>query len=154
MINANKGTSELEKQKRSASKVRPGNRGRKYKHVLFSQVIKWTLDFPTYLVVVWGKTEREAELSVVVAVYQAGREVKVLTVPLLCVEVCWQLPHGVKHFVCLTLFNSWEKQMQETNVCADARTKIQLISFLANQNKGCSKFPAFQESIIDVGLIL
>lgn len=124
------------KQKRSAFKVRPGNTGRKYKHVLFSQVINWTLDFPTYLVRCEERlySEPEAEL------YRAGREVNGLKAPLLRVWVCWQLPCGVKHFVSLTLLQLWGKQTQQINGCTDARAEILLISFLANQNKCCAMF--------------
>lgn len=45
-----KASQSWKKQRRRAFKVRLGNTGRKYKHVLFSQVINRTLDFPTYLV--------------------------------------------------------------------------------------------------------
>lgn len=56
MINVSKGISKLEKQRRNAFKVRPGNRRRKYKRVLCSRAIKWELDFLLYLVLVWGKS--------------------------------------------------------------------------------------------------
>jgi len=145
MITSNKGTSELEKKQRSAFKVKPGSRGRKYNCITFLHVLFGVRkDSIPNLSRTWST----------VTSTKARKEVNGPAAPPPCFSVCRQLPHGVKQFVSLTLFDHWEKQMQQKNCCTGARTKILLISFLANENNGHAKFLAFQASTVDVGLVL